>query len=259
MSSCSPPLSHHRALTSLMSEQWLIKTAYRPTWFLCWHVRCFDFEHCSSIQTHRGVFSVGSQSRSSEWEAEESGRICWVSAANTLKFMYESHNKRILHGGIEAKGWGGWATPGLQTVANAWLIGWLVGGVGVEIGRSALQLQQLSVDCGWMATCCTWKSAFAHSQSLNPESCGKYNLSHVHTLLMPLWRCSIFSVCRGLGSTQWPCCHLSYTGRTFLHACIHPSTTAPPCRPCLVSLTKIIIFIFIYPKLLFAIFSILIF
>lgn len=25
-------------------------------------------------------------------------------AANTLKFMYESHNKHILHGGMEAKG-----------------------------------------------------------------------------------------------------------------------------------------------------------
>lgn len=111
-----------------MPEQWLTKTAYRPTCFLCWHVRCFDFEHCSSIQTHQGVFSVGSQSRFGGWEAEESGRICWVSAANALKFMYESHNKHIFHGGVEAKGWGlviMLLPPSRPLLMLGWLVGWL--------------------------------------------------------------------------------------------------------------------------------------
>lgn len=223
MSSCSPPLSHHRALTSLISEQWLIKRAYRPTWFLCWHVRCFDFEHRSSIQTHQGVFSVGSQSRSGEWEAEESGRICRVSAANTWKFMYESHNKHILHGGIEAKGWGGGLLQASRPLLMLGLIGWLVGWGGRN--RTQCITAPAAFSGLWMALGNLLLPIHSH-----------WTLSHVenitHHMFIHCW-CRFGGVvssvvCGGLGSTQWPCCHLSYTRRNFMHPSIHHGTTVPP-------------------------------
>lgn len=196
MRSCSPPLSHHRALTSLTSEQWLIKTAYRPTWFLCWHVRCFDFESCSSIQTHQGVFSVGSRSRSGEWEAEESGRICWVSRPtlwnSCMNLTINTFFMEVLKPRVEGVGLRQASRPLL-------MLGWL-GGWG-------------------------WKQDAVHHSF-------QWTLTyHVHTLLMPLWRCGIFGGLQGLGME--PVALLSpELHRKKPYACMHPSihhcTTVPP-------------------------------
>lgn len=189
-----------------------------------------------------------SERRKNLVESAESARpTLWNSCVNLTinTFFMEVLKPRV--GGV-----GGWATPGLQTVANAWLIGWLVGWGGGN--RTQCITAPAAFSGLWMALGNLLLPIHSH-----------WTLSHVENITYHMFiHCwcrfgGVVSsvVCGGLGSTQWPCCHLSYTGRNFMHPSIHPSTTAPPCRPCLVSLTKIIIFI--YPKLLFAIFSILLF